>query len=52
MIRQRRELSGDVHRHRNTVILQLGKDRFVMSSSEAVRLADRLVDASESKGKK
>lgn len=47
MIRHRQEFSGDVHRHRSKVVLQLGKDRFTMSPAEAVRLADRLVDAAE-----
>lgn len=52
VIRERREMSGDVHRHHDKVILQLSRDRFVMTTAEAVRLADRLHDAAESKVEK
>lgn len=36
-----------VHRRRHWVVLTVGADRFLLDASEAVKLADLLVDGAE-----
>lgn len=47
MIREPREMSADVTTDQKKVVLAIGKDRYRLTRPEAIRLADRLVDAAE-----
>lgn len=49
MIRPKIDVSAHVYRDGKHVVLQLNRDRLLLSDREAVLLADDLVDAAETK---
>ena len=49
MIRQSVDVSFLVNRQGAKVILRLNRDTYVMNLTEALRMADELVDAAETK---